>query len=36
MLDLYRDLSTATEGAVQPMVGDSLAARGYDAGYSLP
>ncbi|MDQ4214470.1 FAD:protein FMN transferase [Microbacterium capsulatum] len=35
MLDLYRDLSEATAGAVQPLVGDSLAARGYDAGYSF-
>lgn len=35
MLDLYRALAEATDGAVQPLVGDSLAARGYDAGYSL-
>jgi thiamine biosynthesis lipoprotein len=35
MLDLYRTLSDATGGAVQPLVGDSLVARGYDAGYSL-
>jgi len=35
MLDLYRELSQATGGAVQPLVGDSLAARGYDAAYSF-
>lgn len=35
MLDLYRALSDATDGAVQPLVGDSLSARGYDARYSL-
>ncbi|GAB6856985.1 FAD:protein FMN transferase [Microbacterium xylanilyticum] len=35
MLDLYRALSDATHGAVQPLVGDSLAARGYDAGYTM-
>lgn len=35
MLDLYRELSAATAGAVQPLVGESLAVRGYDAGYSL-
>jgi thiamine biosynthesis lipoprotein len=35
MLDLYRALSDATGGAVQPLVGDSLAARGYDARYTM-
>ncbi len=35
MLDAYRDLSAATDGAVNPLVGDSLAALGYDARYSL-
>ncbi len=35
MLELYRALSDATDGAVQPLVGDSLAARGYDASYSF-
>ncbi|MGN7860038.1 FAD:protein FMN transferase [Microbacterium sp. 22303] len=35
MLDLYRELSLATDGAVQPLIGDSLASRGYDATYSF-
>lgn len=35
MLDAYRDLSAATDGAVNPLVADSLAALGYDADYSL-
>ena len=35
MLDLYKELSDATGGAVNPLVGDSLAHRGYDAGYSF-
>ncbi|WP_295011615.1 FAD:protein FMN transferase [uncultured Microbacterium sp.] len=35
MFDAYQELSAATGGAVQPLVGDSLAARGYDAAYSL-
>jgi thiamine biosynthesis lipoprotein len=35
MLDLYRELAGATGGAVNPLVGDSLARRGYDAGYSF-
>lgn len=35
MLDAYRDLSAATDGAVNPLVADSLSALGYDAGYSL-
>lgn len=35
MLDLYAEVSDATSGAVQPLVGDALAALGYDAAYSL-
>lgn len=35
MLDAYRELSTATGGAVNPLVGASLEALGYDAAYSL-
>lgn len=35
MLDAYRELSTATAGAINPLVADSLSALGYDAGYSL-
>lgn len=35
MLDAYRELSVATDGAVNPLVADSLAALGYDADYSL-
>nr|WP_314843894.1 FAD:protein FMN transferase [uncultured Microbacterium sp.] len=35
MLDAYAELSTATGGAVNPLVGDSLAALGYDAAYTL-
>jgi thiamine biosynthesis lipoprotein len=35
MLDAYRDLSQATAGAVNPLVGDSLGALGYDADYTL-
>lgn len=35
MLDLYRALAEATGGAVQPLIGDSLSVRGYDARYSL-
>jgi len=35
MLDAYRDLTTATDGAVNPLVADSLAALGYDADYTL-
>ncbi len=35
MLDLYRELSLATDGAVQPLIGDSLTALGYDAEYSF-
>lgn len=35
MLETYRELSAATGGAVNPLVGESLSALGYDAGYSL-
>lgn len=35
MLDAYRELSAATDGAVNPLVGDSLEALGYDRSYSL-
>ncbi|WP_424935231.1 MULTISPECIES: FAD:protein FMN transferase [Bacteria] len=35
MLDLYTELAEATEGAVNPLVGESLARRGYDATLSL-
>ncbi|MFF5627234.1 FAD:protein FMN transferase [Microbacterium sp. NPDC012755] len=35
MLSLYRELSTATAGAVDPLVGAGLEALGYDAAYSL-
>ena len=35
MLDAYRELSSATAGAVNPLVADSLNALGYDASYSL-
>lgn len=35
MLDAYRELSAATDGAVNPLVADSLTALGYDAAYSL-
>lgn len=35
MLDAYRDLSAATDGAVNPLVAESLEALGYDADYSL-
>lgn len=35
MLDAYRDLADATAGAVNPLIGDSLGALGYDAAYSL-
>lgn len=35
MLEVYRELSDATDGAVNPLVGESLARRGYDAGYSF-
>lgn len=35
MLEVYRELSAATGGAVNPLVGESLASLGYDAAYSL-
>lgn len=35
MLELYAGLSDATGGAVNPLVGESLARRGYDAAYSF-
>lgn len=35
MLDAYRAASEATQGAVNPLVADSLVALGYDAEYSL-
>ncbi|MDR6201026.1 thiamine biosynthesis lipoprotein [Microbacterium sp. SORGH_AS428] len=35
MLDVYRELDAATAGAVNPLVGESLARRGYDAAYSF-
>lgn len=35
ILDAYRDLSAATGGAVNPLVGGSLEALGYDAAVSL-
>lgn len=35
MLDTYRQLSAATQGAVNPLVGAGLEALGYDAGLTL-
>lgn len=35
MLSAYRELSVATSGAVNPLMGDSLDALGYDAQYSF-
>jgi len=35
MLDLYAELASATDGAVNPLVGATLARRGYDAGYTF-
>jgi thiamine biosynthesis lipoprotein len=35
MLDLYAEVDAATDGAVNPLVGDALARLGYDARYSL-
>ncbi|WP_460797533.1 FAD:protein FMN transferase [Microbacterium sp. GXF0217] len=35
MLNAYRELSDATDGAVNPLIGGSLAALGYDASISL-
>jgi thiamine biosynthesis lipoprotein len=35
MLDVYAEVSAATGGAVNPLVGTSLARRGYDAAFSF-
>lgn len=35
MLDLYANLTSATQGGVNPLIADSLSALGYDADYSL-
>ena len=35
MLDAYDEVAEATAGAVNPLVGESLARRGYDAAYSF-
>ncbi|MFG6401941.1 FAD:protein FMN transferase [Microbacterium sp. P04] len=35
MLDLYDEVDAATRGAVNPLIGDSLARLGYDARYSF-
>jgi thiamine biosynthesis lipoprotein len=35
MLDAFAELDRATGGAVNPLVGTALAARGYDAGYGF-
>lgn len=35
MLDTYVELSAVTGGAVNPLVGDALSRRGYDAGYGF-
>lgn len=35
MLDLYAELDGATDGAVNPLVGDALSALGYDADLTL-
>jgi thiamine biosynthesis lipoprotein len=35
MLDAYAALSEATSGAVNPLIGDALESRGYDATYSF-
>ncbi|MFT4213679.1 MAG: FAD:protein FMN transferase [Microbacterium sp.] len=35
MLELYVDLAAATHGAVNPLIGDVLARRGYDPGYGF-
>jgi thiamine biosynthesis lipoprotein len=34
LLEVYRELDAATAGAVNPLVGDALSRRGYDAGRS--
>lgn len=35
MLDLYAELSDATQGGVNPLIGDALSRRGYDASYGF-
>lgn len=35
MLDLFAAASAATDGGVNPLIGDALARRGYDAGYGF-
>jgi thiamine biosynthesis lipoprotein len=35
MLDIYQKLYAATDGAVTPLIGKTMAAAGYDATYSL-
>lgn len=35
MLAAYRELDAATDGAVNPLIGESLSALGYDADYSF-
>lgn len=35
MLDAFAELAEATGGAVNPLVGETLVRRGYDAGYSF-
>ncbi|MCZ4066117.1 FAD:protein FMN transferase [Microbacterium sp. H37-C3] len=35
MLGLYDELADATDGSVNPLVGDAVARRGYDASYSM-
>ena len=35
MLDAFADLSRATDGAVNPLIGAALEHRGYDRGYSF-
>ena len=35
MLEVYRELSEATNGAVNPLVGEALARRGYDRDYTF-
>lgn len=35
MLDAYRDVAAATGGAINPLVGESISALGYDAAYSF-
>ncbi|MFG6476204.1 FAD:protein FMN transferase [Microbacterium sp. P06] len=35
MLDVYAELDAATDGSVNPLVGDALSRLGYDPGYTL-